>query len=231
MTDKARLLAGFLLAAVLLSGCGFPTVTYLYPPSITLSGSIISVRNDKRNYEASEGVDQTYQGIEIFYRIYQNELTASSIFDTTLPDLRGRYDKEPDTFIDIAVNTYGFMRLRNSETSGPPLIPIAANNEDLYYLQLKTDSDWLLTDQYSNPLFDGAADISKIIRSLTTSTSDTSFFKRDFKANDDDYSGSTVEGQPEYYIVFFAVSYGKDQTTVGQAVYSIPQIPNNYAKY
>lgn len=55
--------------------------------------------------------------------------------------------------------------------------------------------------------------------------------KKDFNAGDDDYNGTTGSGSDTYYIVLFSVSYGLDQSTIGQTVYSMPYIPTSYVEY
>lgn len=214
------LLLPFLVAA--LSGCGLPTVTYLYPPqNFFFSGSAtISVQNDSRNHEASEGTSQTFKGIEIFYRIYQDSAAASSML-SILGNLSQSYDGNPDRFMAAATgNTYKFVRLRNLNDQIQPLIPINdATDESIYSIDLNGTSDWVLTNTSA-----------KIIRTIST-VSNKSFFSRDFRTDDDDYSGTTASAGSTYYVVFFAVSYGQDQVTVGQNVYSMPAIPGSIATY
>ena len=206
--------AAFIL---LLSACGLPTVAYLYPPSMTVNNSIVRLNNDSRNYEASEGTSQTYRGIELFYRIYQDQNTADNVL-TALANLSASYDGAPDSFIAAATgSSYNFRRLRSSTSSSQPLLSIAAGDESNFDLSL-TSGDWTF----------GIG--STIIRNITT-TSNTSFYKKDFETGDDDYVGSTSNPTATYYIVLFAVSFGIDQTTVGQTVYSMPAIPSNYVSY
>jgi len=225
MTKLARSIVICLAFALLVAGCGLPTVAYLYPPDMDVNNTIISIQNDSRNYESSEGSSQTYRGVEVFYRVFQNETSASTI-TATLNDYLGTYSDNPDGFINLVTgSTYKFGRLRNSNNRSQPLIPIDASDGSTFYIQLKdfnSASDWILTDSNNVPLSSGSVDISHIIRTLDSSSSETSFYKKDFKASDDDYSGSTGSVTDTYYIIFFAVSYGIDQATVGQTVYSIP---------
>jgi len=233
-SGKNRIPALSLLLVMAFQGCGLPTVSYLYPPAemVVAGNQIISVQNDARNYEASEGLTQTFKGVEIFYRIFESETTASSVRNS-LENLSDTYSDEPNTFMDIVKgDTYKFSRLRNySENRNQPLIPIAADDEDYYYLQLNSYSAWKLTDNASESLFYDSVDISQIIRSLDTSDSNASFYAKDFQTGDDDYEGTTSSTAADYFIVFFAVSYGVDQATVGQTVYSSPNIPSNYVSY
>lgn len=213
-------LLGLSVLFLCLFGCGLPTVTYLYPPiDMTVNDTIVSVQNDARNYEASEGSSQTFRGLEIFYRVYQNEASAAASL-ATLNSLADTYSSDPESFIAAATNdTYKFLRLRSSATKGAPLLSIDASDSSDYYLNLNLDSDWTLSNGLT------------IIRNLDTSTSYTSFYLKDFVSGDDDFNGSTILSTDTVYIVFFSVSYGVDQTTVGETVYSLPTIPSNYASY
>ena len=222
----------FCLALAFFSSCGLPTVSYLYPPTMTVNNTIISLQNDARNYESSEGSNQTYRGIEIFYHVYQNESSASSML-TTIGNLSDSYDNEPDTFKDIVTgSSYNFQRLRNTINLSQPLIPINASSDEMFYLNLKSNADWELDDHNNSPVYDGTTNISQIVRNITASNSATGFYSKDFDTTDVDYTGSTITSSATtVYIVFFAVSYGSDQTTVGQPVYSMPYIPSSYVVY
>ena len=219
MKVSLRWLSLFLLITTFL-GCGLPTVTYLYPPKdFSVEDGSISVQNDSRNYEASEGGSQTFKGIEIFYRIYQDYQTASNML-LTLGTLSEYYEESPDQFIEVIKGTsYKFIRLRNSDNRVEPLLSMSATDETPYYIYLNRDSNWVLADSSTY-----------VIRTIST-TSDDRFYARDFKTGDDDYAGITSVSGSTYYIVFFAVSYGLDQITVGQNVYSMPYIPSSFATY
>jgi len=230
MKNMARALSALLFLSLLfLAGCGLPTVTYLYPPlDMTVDSNIVKVHNNSNNYEASEGINQTFKGIELFYRVYQNESTASAAL-APLGSLADTYSSDPESFIAIATNdTYRFLRLRNSKTTIAPLLALAATDDNDYYLNLNSATDWTLTDSSNTSVF---TDGSTIIRDLDTSTSNTSFYLKDFMAGDDDFNGSTINTGDTVYIVFFSISFGVDQTTVGQTVYSVPYIPTTYASY
>ncbi|PKL06612.1 MAG: hypothetical protein CVV53_03410 [Spirochaetae bacterium HGW-Spirochaetae-9] len=221
MKFSIRWLLPCLLTTTLI-GCGLPTVAYLYPPkSMTVENATIRIQNDSQNFETSEGGTQTFKGIEVFYRIYQDNSTASTML-STLGTLSESYDENPDRFIEVATgSSYKFMRLRNSVDRIQPLLSIAATDDATYYIQLNGLSNWTLTN---------GSTIHNVIRTIST-TSDDRFYARDFKTGDDDYGGTTSGSGSTYYMVFFAVSYGQDQTTVGQNVYSMPFIPSSYVTY
>ena len=218
-----------LFSWILLAGCGLPTVTYLYPPiEMTVDQGAVMVQNDSRNFESSESATQTFKGIEIFYRAYQYDADASAAL-TALSNLANTYSSDPESFMTIATNdSYGFLRLKTSEPKGAPLLALNAGDGNNYYLRLNPYTDWTLTDSANISVF---TDGSTIIRNLPTSTSSTSFNLKDFNFGDDDYTGSTINPGDTLYIVFFSVSFGIDQTSVGQTVYSGPNIPDTYVSY
>ncbi len=225
---------------LLIASCGLPTVTYLYPPvSFSVDNSGIGVKNDSNNHDDSEGSAQTYRGIEIYYRVFSSAATAASVIDS-LNAIASSYSDEPDTFISAATGTsYKFSRLRNTYSSTTPLIPIDASDESQYYLSFSRSSDWTLTNENGVALTDtGGNDISGITRTLDSNpnASSLSFFEKDFNvgtaSSDYDFAGSvSTTSSDTVYIVFFAVSYGIDQNTVGQTVYSAPYIGSSYAAY
>jgi hypothetical protein len=219
----------------LASSCGLPTVTYLYPPDISVDKAALSVSNDPNNYDSSEGSSQTYKGIEIYYRVYTSSSAAASII-VTLNSLADSYGDEPDSFISAATGTYKFSRLRNTYSSTTPLIPIEADDASRYYIAFSSVSDWTLTDENGDSMNDGNGhDISKITRTLDSNpnSSSLSFYEKDFNvsasATDSDYAGSASASASD--TLFFAVSYGIDQSTVGQIVFSAPYIASSYAEY
>lgn len=205
----------------LLSGCGLPKIAYLYPPALmTVSGSQFSVKNNPLNFDPAEGGSQTYKGIEIFYRIFPTE-TAAGDMRTALAGERNIYDGRPAAFMDRVQSTHKFLRLRAAAGSTKPLVTIAANDEKLYTV---ATSDWKLRDDADIVL----ADVQRNLESNPNASSAV-FADRQFRKGDPDYAGETTNGT--VYIVLFAVSYGIDQSTVGQEVYSMPYIPSNYLTY
>ncbi|MFA5852254.1 MAG: hypothetical protein WC820_06110 [Spirochaetales bacterium] len=224
--NKSRILFSItILSFLFAASCGMPTVTYLYPPAMDLNNTVLRVENNPLNYESSEGSTQTYRGIEIYYRIYQDSLSADNATSALTNEI-DYYSTDPEGFLSLAAgNSYKFVRLRYAQSySGTPLIPLSANDANGYYIQLfpSQSVNWQLTDAAGNPL--GTTDKSTIIRSLVTSSSNTSFYNKIFMPGDEDYAGTAGSPSDTYFIAFFAISYGKDSTTIGLPVYSLPEI-------
>lgn len=230
-TEQAGALA-FILSTVLLiatfSSCGLPTVTYLYPPvDFSVDSSGLSVKNDILNYDSAEGGTQTYRGIEIYYRIYPSAAAATSAI-ATLNTLASTYKNDPDSFVSlVAGSTYKFSRLRKKASTAQPLIQLAADDGRGYYINFSKSIDWSLSDENGNVI----SDVTRTLDS-NANNSNLSFFEKDYNVGDYDFAGSgNATPTTQVYIVFFAVSYGIDQNTVGQTVYSAPYVASSYAEY
>jgi hypothetical protein len=219
----------FMPALAALAGCGLPTVAYLYPPVLDVESAILTIRNNPNNYEASEGDDQTFLGIEIYYRVYQLQSGAETAL-AGLRSLADQYEDKPSQFDSIVRSSgYGFRPLKR-EDYGTPLVAIDSNDTKKYYLRITGLSyPWHLVDDLGTP-------IVRILRNLDGSgTASSLYFEAgEFLSGDPDYSGTgSPSATSTVYIVFFAMSYGQDVAsgTVGQTVFSDPYIPTGYATY
>lgn len=201
----------------LLQGCGISSPAYLEPPAISVSNSQISVRNSSGNYFPSEGSNQTFKGIEIYYKVFQLRSAAESAF-TSLSSYASQYQDYPDYFMTAAGNA-GFTRMRRASDRNRPLISIGADNTKLYTVSL---SSWDLLDDAYNVLF-------PVVRDITADSSRLAFQERNFQAGDVDYQGDTWIGGGPFHIVCFAVSFGEDTsgTSIGAPIYSVPSFAQN----
>jgi len=201
------------LFALIYSGCGISTTAYLYPPaSLVVSGSQITVQNDGANYEPSEGSNQTFLGIDIYYRIFQNSSVAESRRNQ-LSSWSAMYDGNPDSFISSAESA-GFRVMRKTSTSSRPTIALAdASDESLHTIITST---WIL---------DGGV---QVVRDGYTSPK-RDFSEKIFSSTDQDYEGADSSGVGTFYIVLFVVSYGED--TIGAAVYSDPVVATSILEF
>jgi hypothetical protein len=196
-----------LFLVTLIAGCGISTSAYLFSPlRFDVSNSQLSVQNDGANYEASEGSAQTFKGIDIFYKIFQDNARAS-VELTQLNDWTSIYYGNPEAFISRA-KTNGFIPMRKDSTAMQPLIGLVATDESLHTIET---SNWKL---------DGSV---QVVRNITRSQN--SFLEKNFADDDPDYNGANSIGGGTFYMVLFAVSYGED--TIGAPVYSDPFIALN----
>jgi hypothetical protein len=204
------------LPAIFLYGCGISTTVYLYPPqdfSVSSTSSEISIKNNGSNYEPSEGSKQTFLGIDIYYRIFQNRGDA----DTGLSQLissADTYDGNPDAFINYA-ETQGFYYMRKALISTRPTIeiaPVDARDSSLYTISV---SSWKLDDS--------------ILLLRNINRLENSFSEKNFVTSDPDYEGDDSTERGTFYMVLFAVSYGVD--TIGAAVYSDPVIATTILEF
>ena len=208
---KIMLALGF---ALLGSGCGISTTAYLYPPlDFSVDQSSITIRNNGLNYESSEGVNQTFKGINIYYRIFQNKSDAQGKQNNLLTSKKG-YEGNPDAFMNYA-ETQEFCYMRKATSSAQPTVIIAANNESLHTIstttwELDNDSTYILVRNINRP--------------------ENNFLEKNFdKADDQDYTGDDSTGGGTFHMVLFAVSYGED--SIGAPVYSDPFIADSILEF
>jgi len=200
--------------ALLWSGCGISTTAYLYPPlDFSVDKSSITIRNNGLNYESSEGVNQTFKGINIYYRIFQDKSNAQGKQNDLLT-LKEGYEGNPDAFMNYA-ETQGFCYMRKATSSAQPTVIIAANNESLHTISTTT---WEL-DNDSNYI---------LVRNINHRPNENNFLEKNFDADDQDYMGNDSTGGGTFHMVLFAVSYGQD--TIG-AIYSDPVIATTILEF
>ncbi len=227
MGDKARLLAGFLLAAALLSGCGFPTYVYFFAPtdfSLSSANQLELIPNS-RNYDA---YDNSLKGYEVFYRVYENYNTADDDIDLLVDHAEYIGDSyTPNSFVTYAEENLDFLRMRTKASEESPLIGISDDSETPYYFELNDDSDWLL--DYGN-IDSPDDDIALLARNITTDFSLRSFFhiKADYESGDADYEGDNTP--QKVYFVFFAVAIGVDTSSFA-SLYGEPFIIESPVEY
>lgn len=197
------------LALSLLS-CGISTTAYLYSPlTFSVTQADISISNDGANYEPSEGSNQTFLGIDIYYRIFQNRPDAVIVHEQLI-SAGDRYDGNPDAFMD-STETSGFYHMRKASNSAQPSVTIAAND---YSLHTISTTSWKFDDSV------------QLVRNI--SRPENSFPEKNFDAGDQDYKGNASIGGT-FYMVLFAVSYGQD--TIGAPVYSDPVVATSILQF
>lgn len=207
---KIMLALGF---ALLWSGCGISTTAYLYPPAnLIVSGSQISVQNNGANYEPSEGLKQTFKGIDIYYRIFQNNLAAGNLKSDLITRASSTYYDSPDAFISYAEGR-GLCIMRKATGPARPTVDMEASDESLHTIVTST---WILDDG------------TQVVRDGFTSPKND-FSEKTFASTDQDYEGEASSGGGTFYLVLFAVSYGED--SIGAPVYSYPVIASSIVEF
>jgi hypothetical protein len=201
------------------------------PTELTVDEATIKITHNIRNYEVSEGSSQSYKGLEVFYHVYDTQERAQIVLDT-LRSYQSTYADNPDSFMKVAKgSSFGFQRLRNTLSLSVPLIPVDdPQNEQSYYIDIKTNNYWVINDDASIPLTEGSQDISKIIRNISNRSA-VGFHEKDFLVGDSDYTQSGSSSPSTVYIVCFAVSFGTDLNTLGAELYSDPAIGSRIISY
>lgn len=217
---------------VLVVSCGLPSVPYLHPPSdFDVSPSSIKITNNMENFQASEGSDQSYRGLEIYYHAYESP-SAAAIAHSQLENLASSYEKSSSSYIKIVTGTtYKFKRLRNANFDSPALIPVV--NPALpvsYYINISQTGFWRITDDNNVHFPSGDTGLSSIIRNVANRVpANPGFHAMDFQSGDEDYTGSSLPST--VYILMFGVSYGLDPMTIGVPIYSAPLLDPDVIVY
>lgn len=218
--------AAFLFPVALMSfACGLPNVPYLYPPTeFDVGNTSIKITSNVENYQASEGSDQSYLGMEIYYHVFDSATTANAKV-AQIVSLSATYEKSPASFIKVIISaSHRFQRLRNSTTNSAPLIPITNPAvASSFYVNPSRSTSWNMTDE-------DLVEISTIVRNISNRVlGDLDFKAMDFLSGDDDYTGASSPGT--IYIVLFGISFGKDPESIGVALYSSPNIDQDIIEY
>lgn len=213
-------------ATLYFSSCGLPKILYLYSPKdfALPSSNLLHLIHNTQNYDASEGSSQSFKGYEIYYRAYDATSAAKTAYNQLTSYAESFYNS-PSNFLSSATSGLGFVRMiskaSDGSTSAPPLIsvnsPALDSNYDIY---LNSGADWNLKSNSVSPSLDFSV--------FRNDGRKSSFYNlNDYTYADSSYDYSGESNPKQIYFVFFALSYGQDPTTIGQAVYSSPFLLTN----
>ena len=212
---------------IIMTSCGLPTTDYLYTPKdfSSESGALV-LEHDTKNIDELSSI---FLGYEIYYRIFDDEVAAG--------DSRNLISSMKSSNIIQTANNYKYFPLKHRKKSESgwysleisPLIKVSSNTYTKYYLNMKSQETWTLTDE----------DLKIVIDSIVRNRSDTASsaeieyadfcLSSEYKVNDRDYAGSSPP-EKAVYIVFFAFAYGFDTSTM-RNVYSDPFILDDPVEY
>jgi len=216
-TGQRQLLVAAAVLALALSACGIQTVIYYDRPGVSMSGDTQLVID----HDSSNGSADYFQGYEIYYRVFKDSATASSVGSaiysasystSTSPDyLLSQLEAGSGSF-----SGYPFYRMTNG-TDERPLLSYASGTEYTVTIQSEQDWEYAILPASSNPLK----------RASATSPSYEAFDRAEdgktWLSGDADYSGDTISGNTDLYLVAFAVGYGFDASNV-ETIYSMPAV-------
>ena len=212
---------------IIMTSCGLPTTDYLYTPKgFSSEGGALVLEHDTKNIDELSSI---FLGYEIYYRIFDDEVAAG--------DSRNLISSMKSSNIIQTANNYKYFPLKHRKKSESgwysleisPLIKVSSNTYTKYYLNMKSQETWTLTDE----------DLKIVIDSIVRNRSDTAssaeieyadfYLSSEYKVNDRDYAGSSPP-EKAVYIVFFAFAYGFDTSTM-RNVYSDPFILDDPVEY
>ena len=213
---------------IIMTSCGLPTTDYLYTPKgFSSEGGALVLEHDTKNIDELSSI---FLGYEIYYRIFNDVVAAAG-------DSRNLISSMKSSNIIQTANNYKYFPLKHRKKSESgwysleisPLIKVSSNTYTKYYLNMKSQETWTLTDEDSEIVIDS------IVRNRSDTASSAEIEYADFclsseyKVNDRDYAGSSPP-EKAVYIVFFAFAYGFDTSTM-RNVYSDPFILDGLVKY
>jgi len=215
MRKKFFLYLLYLIILLVLASCGLYSYVSLNPPSRFYSAGLnfLELHHDLNN---NDGSDQEFLGYEIFYRAYSDFNNAKRDNDLLVTANRN-YLGNPDGFINYAKNL-GFIRLRrktNESTDNPPLLLITDVSPEVYYIELNTSGDWII----SPTNFSDTSDDIELVRSIIPDYLTRRSFSlvANYHQGDADYEGESSPTTVSF--VFFATAFGKD-TASFSSIYS-----------
>jgi len=212
---------------IIMTSCGLPTTDYLYTPKgFSSEGGALVLEHDTKNIDELSSI---FLGYEIYYRIFDDEVAAG--------DSRNLISSMKSSNIIQTANNYKYFPLKHRKKSESgwysleisPLIKVSSNTYTKYYLNMKSQETWTLTDE------DLKIVIDSIVRNRSDTASSAEIADADFclssgyQVNDRDYAGSSPP-EKAVYIVFFAFAYGFDTSTM-RNVYSDPFILDDPVEY
>ena len=219
----------YLLYLIILScfiSCGLYSYVSLNPPSSFYSVGLnfLELHHDLNN---NDGSDQEFLGYEIFYRAY-NDFNIATGDNDLLANANINYLGNPDGFINYA-KSLGFLRLRkktNDSNDNSPLVTIIDSSPEVYYIELNTSIDWIISSTYLSDTSDDIELVRSIIPDYATRRSFSS--AANYHQGDADYEG---ESSPTtVYFVFFAVAFGTDTASISN-IYSEAKIIGTPIQY
>jgi hypothetical protein len=206
----ASLSAVSALAASLCS-CGIETVQIYSAPSLVDSGGSLTLTHDSDN-----AIDGTFLGYEIYYHIYDDSVdNAKKATDDrkAVESLAAQESSTPDACIE-KLSSLGFKRLKDANgLDGRPIFAIASDS--VFTIGFPPNEDWYYYGA-SSP-----ATHHEVTRWISEPSDIVSFVSSaGYAPSDSDYTGSSMTGGT-IHVVFFAVAYGFDITTLS-TIESLP---------
>jgi len=209
----------FTFFSFLMFSCGTPSAEYLYGPiDFTSESGILRLLPNPSNINDSY-VASLFKGYEIYYHIF--DTNDSALKSLSLLQSLSSYDSS--YFMSIATSsTYNYFplihRIDSHIDPRRPLIVVSNTTNNSYSefdLHMEINKSWSIasgTDIIVDP----------VARNLTNNSSSDFFVSANYNSKDQDYTGS--DSPQIVYIVFFAVSYGISEASLGSSFYSKPVI-------
>lgn len=246
-TGKSRGFALFFPALILLSSCGLPSYSYLFPPTDVYSRDDPSSSSNGQDLIFSNAYKNNlsiFTGYEIYYKIYDplDSSTSESEYSSDLTTITNTTAADYNTFAGL-----GFYRLffTTGEPTSDAFIhdsskPAFEPDTDLLDVdyQIRFNFNQSLVDSYYASTynttvysFSSTPNIYRYVYDSDTGTSSYTvkrFSADSFDIYDNDMpetvtSADMVNADDYYvYITFYIMSFGRDADDITSSVYSEP---------
>lgn len=204
---------GYVLVLIFVSSCGIDTIAYL--------NSKVTPKSDNASsfvFLAPTDTEASYLGVFLFYRIYASELSAQSDLEN-LNNKQSITNAVPGSSVEsylLAPKGLNYKRLAVDFGAPIPTLEKSLLEEEALVsidFPSSTGVEPTITITSGVP---AVTTVYKIWRNITGSNEELSFRDRPQSGQDDYTTSSLIPNPTEYYIQFFAATYGIDLSDLSE---------------
>jgi hypothetical protein len=206
-------LAFVIALSLCLSTCGLEVVSYYGDPGFAYVGNAFTVTHNTANTE-------NFLGYDVYYHAYQTETLADTA-RATIESAISSSSSTPESVL-TKMTSAGFVKIYNALTPTVSPTPLCKVSTTSSAVKFTFTMDSSTTNWYYNSTDASlSGQTIEVVRGLGTTTD--SSFNDSYLASNSDYSYSTaaVTSGGTVYLVFFAIAYGYDISSLS-SIYSFP---------
>jgi hypothetical protein len=194
-------------------------VTYYQAPAFTYAGYAITLTHNTANTAS------TFLGYNIYYHAYQTQTLADTARQT-IESAISSSSSTPQSVLASMTNQ-GFVEIYNASTptvSPTPLCSVSSSAATTAVnFNFLMDNTSIATNWYYTASTDSSSTHHYVVRALPTVVAPYNSFNYTYQTSDSDYASTNnaVTAGGIVYLVFFAVAYGYDISTLS-SIYSFP---------
>lgn len=208
-------LALLLFTTLWLSTCGLEVVSYYGDPGFASAGSnAFTLTHNTANSDY-------FLGYDVYYRAYQTSTLADTA-RVTIESAISSSSSTPESVIS-QMTSAGFVKMYLASSPLSPPTPLCSVSSS--YLSTAVKFNFTMDSSTANWYYTNSTDSGStkvyVVRGLGTSTNNSFSYK--YVSGDADYtlSNNAVTSGQTVYLVFFAVAYGYNISSL-TSIYSVP---------